>query len=443
MALEDSLLLLLALFLVALNGFFVASEFAIVKLRHTRVDELRRSKGLRGRVLGRVHGQMDAYLSACQLGITLSSLGLGWIGEPAFARLLEPALAYLGVDSDPETVHAIAFIIAFSLISYLHIVVGELAPKSMALRKPEGVSLWTATPLYLFYWLMYPFIYVLNASANRLLRWIGLQPAGEHGHEMPYTHDELRLIVNHSREAQEELEPEINAMLAHTLELPHLEVSDLMRQPREMISLHTDDTHADVRRIIQQHRYSRYPLIDAANQQTLGLVHVKDVLLEPPGEDYQARLRNHLHVIERLSEHEPVSDVLKRFRKGAPHFALVEDDTGHFSGFLTMEDVLEAIFGDITDEHETRRTQQVHRKPVWLRDGSLIARGDTPLFHIERELGLRLPDTEEISTLSGFLMERLGRMPRTGDVVDVGDLRAEVQAVNGPRIDRVKLSSRG
>jgi CBS domain containing-hemolysin-like protein len=442
MVLENSLLVLLALFLVALNGFFVASEFAIVKLRHTRVDDLRRSKGWRGRILGKVHGQMDAYLSACQLGITLASLGLGWIGEPAFARLLEPALVYVGLEDNPESIHVIAFVIAFSLISYLHIVIGELAPKSMALRQPEGVSLWTAIPLYLFYWLMYPFIWVLNASANRVLRAVGLQSAGESAHEMPYTHEELRMIVHHSRESDEELEPEINAMLAHTLELPHLEVSDLMRQPREMIGLHTDDTHADVRRIIQQHRYSRYPLLDAISGEPLGLVHVKDALLEPAGADFQVRLRNHLHPLERLSEHEPVADVLKRFRKGAPHFALVEDEVGHLSGFLTMEDVLEAIFGDITDEHETRRPQQIQRKPVWLRDGSLIARGDTPLFHIERQLGVTLPDTEEISTLSGFLMERLGRMPKAGDRVDIGELLAEVQSVNGPRIDRVKLTPR-
>ena len=162
-----------ALFLVALNGFFVAAEFGLVKLRATRVKTLARKHGLRGRILGIVHGRLDAYLSACQLGITLASLGLGWVGEPAFAQLLGPLLDLIGVESE-RVVHLISLVFAFSLISFLHIVVGELAPKSMAIRQPEKVGLWVALPLYAFYWAMYPAIWVLNNSANAVLRLAGL-----------------------------------------------------------------------------------------------------------------------------------------------------------------------------------------------------------------------------------------------------------------------------
>jgi len=165
---ENFLLVILAFFLVVLNGFFVAAEFGIVSLRKTRVRAIAKTQGVRGRILGKVHGQLDAYLSACQLGITLASLGLGWVGEPAFARILEPVLAAVGVDS-PAVLHGISFVVAFSVISFLHIVIGELAPKSLAIRNPEMVGLWTAPALYAFYWTMYPAIWLLNGSANYVL----------------------------------------------------------------------------------------------------------------------------------------------------------------------------------------------------------------------------------------------------------------------------------
>src|SRR4051812_23059622 len=192
---NNFLLVVLAFFLVALNGFFVAAEFGLVKLRQTRIRAIAKTQGLRGRMLARVHGQLDAYLSACQLGITLASLGLGWIGEPAFAGLLEPVFAALGVTS-PEIVHGVSFVLAFGVISFLHIVVGELAPKSLAIRIPEAVGLWSAPPLYGFYWLMYPAIWLLNASANLVLRITGL--AGKGGHDHHYSTDELKLILRTS-----------------------------------------------------------------------------------------------------------------------------------------------------------------------------------------------------------------------------------------------------
>jgi CBS domain containing-hemolysin-like protein len=254
-ALNNLLLVLLAVGLVALNGFFVASEFALVKLRQTRARELAQAKGWRGLLLGKVHGQLDAYLSACQLGITLASLGLGWVGEPAFAELLEPLLAMAGITS-VETIHAISFAVAFTIISFLHIVVGELAPKSMAIRRPEGVSLWTAAPLYLFYWVMYLPIQLLNRSANGVLRLVGLGGDGSH-HEATYSAGELQMILRDSHERTDNEESGVNAVLAYAADLHELEASDLMRPRRELVTLDHDDSYADVRRTIQKHRYSR------------------------------------------------------------------------------------------------------------------------------------------------------------------------------------------
>lgn len=436
------MLVAFALFLVLLNGFFVASEFAIVKLRHTRVEELRRLHGLRGRILAKVHYKLDAYLSACQLGITLASLGLGWVGEPAFASLLERPLAAMGLDDDPASVHLIAFIIAFATISYLHIVIGELAPKSAALRKPEAMSLWTAVPLFTFYWLMFPFIWFLNLSANAVLRRFGLEAGPGHGHEAPYTNDELRMILHLSRAARDEDRApgaEMNRMLAHTLELPHLHASDVMRNLRELASISTQDEAAVVRRTLQHHRYSRYPYFDPATGDYLGVLHHKDIVFEHPGPEFQARLRRHLRPIEHFGEDSPIGDLLRQFRLGAPHLGLVVEPEGRVVGFVTMEDVLEAIFGEIRDEHEQTRTHHIRREPRWLEDGSLLVRGDTPLFMVERELRIDISESNSISTVAGLLMDLLGRIPQTGDVVDFSGYRAQVLRTSGAAIEAVQL----
>jgi CBS domain containing-hemolysin-like protein len=435
--LNNSLLLLLALGLVALNGFFVASEFALVKLRQTRARELAQLKGWRGRLLGKVHSQLDVYLSACQLGITLASLGLGWVGEPAFAELLEPLLAAVGVSS-PETVHAISFAVAFTIISFLHIVVGELAPKSMAIRRPEGVSLWTAAPLYLFYWLMYLPIQLLNRSANGVLRLVGLRASG-HDHESTYSTSELQMILRDSHERTDSEESGVNAVLAYAADLHELEASDLMRPRRELVTLDYDASYADVRRTIQRHRYSRYPVLDQ-DEQAIGLVHIKDVLLEPPGEDFPTRFRALISPIQRYHEDDPAIELLRAFRAGAPHLALVVDGDDAVEGFISFEDVLEALLGDIVDEHEKQRPGQVERRIVELRDGSLLLRGDTPLFRLERALGQRIEADDAIATVAGLLMQRLDRMPAKGDRVDFGSYAITVQRAKGPRVELVRLT---
>ena len=441
---DNALLLLLALFLVLLNGFFVAAEFAIVKVRHTRVEELSAIHGLRGRVLLTVHQHLDAYLSACQLGITLASLGLGWAGEPAFARLLEIPLKAMGWDANPEAVHLVAFVFAFATISYLHIVLGELAPKSAALRMPETLSLWTALPLFAFYWLMFPFIWFLNHSANAVLRRLGLDVGAGHGEEAPYTLDELRLILHLSRGAGEAAKTpanELNRVLTHTTELPELQASDVMRHRRELAAITSADEPAAVRRQLQYHRYSRYPYVDAASGEVLGLLHFKDIAFEDPGPDYHARLQHHLWPIERLREDAPITDLLRQFRLGAAHLALVLDTEGTTIGFVTMEDVLEAVFGEIRDEHEQTRSHQVRREPRRLDDGRVLVRGDTPLFMLERELETGIAGSESISTVTGLLMHRLGRVPQAGDTVELpGGHFLEVLRASGAAIELVQVS---
>jgi CBS domain containing-hemolysin-like protein len=425
-------LVLFALFLVLLNGFFVAAEFAIVKLRATKVDALAAKNGWRGHILRTVHNQLDAYLSACQLGITLASLGLGWVGEPAFAHLLEPLLSAIGIES-PKLVHGIAFFTAFFIISYLHIVVGELAPKSWAIRKPELLSLWTAAPLYLFYWAMYPAIFLLNASANAILRVAGQGEPGPH-HEHHYSRDELKLIL-HSSRASDPSDQDMR-VLASAVELGELEVVDWANSREDLVSLPLSATLDEVFSLFRRHKYSRYPIYDDNSGEFVGVLHIKDLLLHLSLLEMlpsALKLAELMHPIERVGRHMPLSNLLEQFRQGGSHFALVEEADGKVIGYLTMEDVLEALVGDIQDEH-----RKAERGILAYQPGKLLVRGDTPLAKVERLLAVDL-DHVEAETLAGLIYETLKRMPEEEEVLEVDGLRIIIKKMKGPKIVLAKV----
>ncbi|WP_313514892.1 hemolysin family protein [Pseudomonas sp.] len=425
-------LVLFALFLVLLNGFFVAAEFAMVKLRATRVEAIAKKSGWRGQILRTVHNQLDAYLSACQLGITLASLGLGWVGEPAFAHLLTPLLHYFDIDS-PALVHGIAFFSAFFIISYLHIVVGELAPKSWAIRQPELLSLWTAVPLYLFYWLMYPAIYLLNASANGILRIAGQGEPGPH-HEHAYSRDELKLIL-HSSRAHDPSDQDMR-VLASAVELGELEVVDWANSREDLVYLERQAPLEEVFEVFRRHKYSRYPVYDEAAETFVGVLHIKDLLLELSLLEMlpsALKLDDLIHPIDRISRHMPLSALLEQFRQGGSHFALVEEADHKVVGFLTMEDVLEVLVGDIQDEH-----RKAERGILAYQPGKLLVRGDTPLFKVERLLGVDL-DHVEAETLAGLIYDTLKRVPEEEDVLETDQLRIIVKKMKGPKIVLAKV----
>ena len=425
-------MILFALILVLLNGFFVAAEFAMVKLRSTRVEAIAEQHGWRGHILRTVHSQLDAYLSACQLGITLASLGLGWVGEPAFAHILEPLLSAVGVDS-PEIIKGVSFFTAFFIISYLHIVVGELAPKSWAIRKPELLSLWTAVPLYLFYWAMYPAIYLLNASANAILRIAGQGEPGPH-HEHHYSREELKLIL-HSSRGQDPSDQGMR-VLASAVEMGELEVVDWANSREDLVSLPLNAALDEVFSVFRRHKYSRYPIYDDNSGEYVGVLHIKDLLLHLSLLEMlpsALKLAELMHPIERVSRHMPLSTLLEQFRIGGSHFALVEEADGKVIGYLTMEDVLEALVGDIQDEH-----RKAERGILAYQPGKLLVRGDTPLAKVERLLGVDL-DHVEAETLAGLIYDTLKRMPEEEEVLEVDGLRIIVKKMKGPKIVLAKV----
>ena len=425
---SNLLLIVVALLLVLLNGFFVAAEFGIVKLRATRVKAMAESSGWRGRILATVHANLDAYLSACQLGITLASLGLGWIGEPAFARVLEPFLHAVGL-TNPDVIHAIAFAVAFTIISYLHIVVGELAPKSMAIRSSEKVGLWTASPLYAFYWFFYPAIWMLNHSSNYLLRMLGLD--AQSTHESHYSTDELKLILR-SSSPQPGFTQEEWRTFAHALEFRDLQVADLMRSFNDVESLNTSDSLDDNIDRMAKSRLSRYPLIDDDGH-VQGLIHVKDVFVAMRDGHLPGSLSELARPVLTVDPDRSAIELFRQFRQGAPHFAIVAFPGERPIGFLTLDNMLGAIVGEIRDEFRKTDTD-------WMKldDGSLLGKGSLPIFTLEQTLGIDVEDTGP-NSVGGLIMKELGAMPEEGQRIAFDRFDIVVQKMSGPRIILVRV----
>jgi len=430
--LQNLLYVVAALLLVFLNGFFVASEFALVKLRNTQAAALAEDLGWRGRILVDVHKHLDAYLSACQLGITLASLALGWIGEPAFAHLLAPLLSRLG--ASPDTTQVVALVFAFTLISFLHIVLGELAPKSLAIRKPEPMSIWTAPPLYAFYWMMYPAIWLLNWSAFRILRLAGLEITHE-GDEAHYSREELKLILHAKRGARG---GEEYAIMKHALDLPDLVVGDIMRTRDQLCVLREGMSQADVLVEFRRSGYSRYPWFDEGGDHVLGVLHVKDLLHAiaegGSGKDPALLLRPPIL----LPLHAPVLDVLRRFRAGHTHLALGIEESGRVAGFFTLEDLLEVVVGDIEDERVRGGAPTATRGP----DGSYLLSGGTPIYRLERLLERDIDAPADVNSIGGLVIHRLERLPVEGEALAFDHFDLVVRTMDGARIKLVSVLPR-
>ena len=433
---HNVLLVVLALLLVVLNGFFVAAEFGIVTLRKTRVRAIAKTQGLRGRILAEVHGKLDAYLSACQLGITLASLGLGWVGEPAFAALLEPVFGLVGVTS-PQVIHGVSFVIAFGVISFLHIVVGELAPKSLAIRIPEAIGLWSALPLYGFYWAMYPAIWLLNESANLVLRVAGLAGAGSH--ETHYSNDELKMILRSNTSTKgEKFTHDERHILAQSLEFSQHSVSDLMRPINEVSALYASRSLEENLDTMRRNRFSRYPYFDEDGEEVLGVIHLKDLFFaEQAGKDVDD-LTEYLRPVDLISARTPAIELFRRFRGGAPHFALIGEKGKRPVGFITLDNLLGAIVGEIRDEFRLNEND-------WLPqgDGTYIGKASLPIVSLERVLGIDINNEEmgldEVESVGGLLMAKLGDIPKQGQRIEFPQFDVVVKKTNGPRILLVKV----
>jgi CBS domain containing-hemolysin-like protein len=426
------LLLGAALLLVLLNGFFVAAEFAIVKVRSTKIKELAQGGDWRAGVTQNVIGHLDAYLSACQLGITIASLGLGWIGEPAVARLIGPILQAGGVENE-TLVHTIAFGLAFTIISFLHIVLGELAPKSLAIRKPESTALWLAPPLRAFYWVMYLPIAALNETANWILRLGGIEPVSET--EQAHSSEELRMIVAASH-THGTLNATERRLLENVIDFSEREVAEIMTPRVDMVCLFVNKSIAENLAIVRGEQHTRYPLADGTADNVIGMIHIKDFITltlgaaERAGSVLQSIKRTVLFVPERAS----IDALLRTMQATHTHLAIVVDEYGGVAGLVTLEDVLEELVGEIRDEFDERELE------VERRGGETIVDGGLPLGEVEEMFpGLVSEGESEVRTIGGLVLRELGRIPVVGDQVTLGTYRLEVIEMDNLRITRVKI----
>lgn len=423
------LLILVAFLLVLLNAFFVSAEFGMVKLRSTRIQAIKESYGLRGRILEQVHQNLDAYLSACQLGITLASLGLGWIGEPAFAELLKPVFFILGISS-PHVIVISAFFVAFFIISFLHIVIGELMPKSLAIRQSEFISIWTAVPLYGFYWVMYPAIWLLNTCSNFFLKLFGMDITNEY--DGFYSSEELKLILS-GQHLQSELKEDEREILEHTLDLAELNVTEVMRPADEMIAVDINEPFEMIKDKILKYRYSRYPVYDSNIREMIGVIHVKDLFLQKD----ITTLRPYIRPVLKVSHKLPAMDLLRKFRAGMPHFALVYKYKSSLLGFVTLDNLLHVMIGRIKDEfHKT------HEDWVKNPDGTITTKGDCSLYSLERALDCDITlslDEEELNTLYGLIITRHGKLPNEGEIIQFIEFDALIEKVQDSFITRIKI----
>jgi CBS domain containing-hemolysin-like protein len=424
---KDLLYILLALGLVALNAFFVATEFAIVRVRSTRIDELV-AKGVRRAAATRVVLEdLNAYLSACQLGITLASLGLGWVGEPAFAHLLEPLFADLGAAAGIAA-HTLAITLSFVLITFLHVVLGELAPKTIAIERAEGVALLIAWPIRAFHVLLYPFIWTMNSLANLVVRAIGFAPVSEAS--LAHSEEELRMILSVSQRSGM-LQEAHAELLENALDFTERAVRQIMVPRGDIVWL---DIHRGTEEnvgVVRESAHSRYPLCEGDVDHVVGILHLKDLFLHPPGTDLRSLARQPLFVPEGV----PIDRLLRQFQRSRTHLAVVIDEYGGTSGVVTIEDVIEELIGEIQDEFDEEAP-----KVLDLGGGRLSVDASRSTDEIAQTLGIQDgAEEEDVDTLGGLVVARLGRIARPGDVVELSGRTVEVSRVSGRRILRLTV----
>jgi CBS domain containing-hemolysin-like protein len=423
--------LLSILILVGLNGFFVAAEFSLVSVRHTRIEELI-SKGNRAAVVvGRAVADPDRFIAATQLGITLASLGLGWIGEPALVSILMPLLSSLPEAWIGAAAHSIAGTIAFAFITFMHVVVGELAPKSIALQKPENTALLIARPTEWTLHLFRPAIWLLNGTGNAMLRLFGFQPAS--GHEMVHSVAELRMLVEASHEGGV-LATDEREMLDAVFDFGRSAARQVMVPRTEMICLPATASLDKVAQLAAEHALTKFPIYEGDLDHIIGIVHTKDLVRVMYAQGQEATsVRGIVRPALFLPESIRIDDLLVEFRRRKQHIAILLDEYGGTAGLVTLEDPMEEIVGDVQDVFDGE-DPEIQRLP----DGSVLLSGLMQIKEVKQEFDLDLSDPH-YDTIAGYMLGRLGRLARVGDEVKAGGVRLRVEALDRRRIARLSI----
>lgn len=418
--------LLIAILLIA-TAFFVAAEFAIVRVRSSRIDQLIQ-EGKKGAVtLRRVTSNLDGYLAACQLGITITALGLGWLGEPTVEKLLHPLLENFNLPD--QVVTTLSFLIAFSLVTFLHVVLGELAPKTVAIQKAEQVSMLLAKPLIAYYVIMYPAIWLLNGAAAQFLRLFGIKPASEHADA--HSEEELRILLSESYESGQINQAEYG-YVSRIFEFDDLLAKEIMVPRTDIVCLDQNNSLEQNMKIIIEEQYTRFPVIVDNKDSIIGMVNTKEFFLkyaEKPNLDLAEIVRPALTVIDAT----PVKQLLKEMQKQRKHLAVLVDEYGGTSGIVTIEDILEEIVGDIRDEFDQEERPEVET----ISENHLLVDGKVPISEINDLLGLNI-ETEDYNSLGGWLYSQ-NQVLKEGNELEYEDVTFRIKKKDRHRIRRVEI----
>ena len=427
----SGLQLFAALLLVALNGLFVAAEFAFVKIRTSKVEEMVQEGKTSAGIVKEAIGNLDGYLAVCQLGITIASLGLGALGEPAIATLIEPLLEPFGISEG--TLHFVAFVVAFGIITFLHVVFGELAAKSFAIARPEGTSLLVAPFMKLFYYAFWPGVWVFNGTANAFVRMFGVPPASEA--EEAHSEEELRLIIGQSTE-QGVLKEDEEGMLRAIIQLEETNAREIMVPRPNIESIPAEMRLEELFSVVAEGEHTRYPIFeDDAGERIVGVIHAKDVLRaanEAGNLEADVTARDLKRDVLTIPENRSVDKILKDLRAQRLQMAVVIDEWGSFEGLLTLEDIVEEIVGEIRDEFDEEGIA------IWEHDSGYAIDGRVPIRDVNEALGSEF-ESEDFDTIGGLVLGRLARVPEVGDEVRIDGHVLRVDEVDGARIASVMV----
>lgn len=418
------------LILIFFNAFFVVSEFAIVKIRRTKLEEMIKNGNKRAAIALKVTEHLDSYLSAIQLGITLASLGLGWIGEPAVAHLFEDLFGEIFTEN-PILLHSVSIAVAFGLITLLHVVLGELIPKSLAIQKTETFVLMIAYPLYMFKRIFYPFIWVLDTMTIKILHLMGVEPASEH--DAAHSEEEIKLIVNASQRGGviDDTERDI---IQNAIDFSEIYAHEVMVPRQDMQCLFLNDSFDKIMSQVKRSKHTRYPLCDKDRDNVVGMIHIRDLLEHCEEKLEKGRLNKIARQILFVPENQSISEVLHLMMRKRTHIAIVVDEYGGTAGLLSMEDILEELVGNILDEHDVAGVEEIHKvdEKVCEFDGKVL------IEDAYECMGLPQRECDE-TTIGGYVFTLIGRAPQVGDKVEDDLCVYEVISAGRMRVKRVKV----
>ncbi|MFC7391640.1 hemolysin family protein [Scopulibacillus cellulosilyticus] len=419
--------IILILLLIVISAYFVAAEFAIVKVRKTKIDQLASEGNKNAKAVQKIIGQLDGYLSTTQLGITVVSLIIGWLGEPTVGHLLHPVFSLLNLPESAAT--GISVIAGFLVITFFHVVLGELAPKTFAIEKAETISLFIARPLILFNTIAFPFIWILNSSSRLFVRLFGLSPASES--ETAHSEEELRLILAESFKSGEINRSEME-YLNNIFDFDERVAKEIMVPRTEIVCLFLDNTLDENMTILKEEKYTRYPVADVDKDHIIGYVNIKDIFDDYLKEKHRA-IKNYIRPMTIAMENTPVNELLKKMQGNKSHMAIIVDEYGGTSGLVTIEDILEEIVGEIRDEYDVEELPEVRN----INEKTIIIDGKVLISDINEMLELDLDDSD-IDTIGGWILSNEVDAKK-GTAINYGEYEFKVRNIDGHQIKEIEV----